>query len=319
MIRNAILASAFLCASLATAPPAAGADGPSDGPSDGWQRVGSGILGGVSGMALVEGAPVGHGLADAVVVRDNKGDREARVATVSLRPGQDPVVRELAWFGVAPADLEALDAVPGSPGHYIALTGRGDAYHVVVAHGRATAEADPVALPGRRDGDDYEGFALHRDRSGRTFAVWATRGNGDRPAVVYASSVRIGTYDVEFGTVSARQEFTVPFPDQDEVRHISDLKVLQDGTVMVSSASDPRGADGPFASAVYDAGRLTVNVAHDAVLRLKPERELTPLNLFTERDNRKIEAIAFLPGRHAIWGTDDENNGGSVKFDRVGR
>ncbi|MCX4768719.1 hypothetical protein [Streptomyces sp. NBC_01285] len=315
MIRNAVIASAVLCACLATAPPAGGAAGPSDG----WQRVGSGVLGGVSGMAAAEGAPVGHGLADAVVVRDSTGARESRVATVRLRPGRDPVVGELPWSGTLPAGLEALDAVPGRPGHCIAVASGGDAFHIVVANGRATLQAGPVALPGRRDGDDYESFALHRDRSGRTFAVWATRGSGDRPAVVHASSVRIGAYGPDFGTVSARQEFAVPFPDRGDVRQISDLKILPDGTVMVSSASGTDAGDGPFASAVHDAGRLTVNAAHDAVLRLKPKPELTPLNVFTERDNRKIEAIAFLPGRHAIWGTDDENNGGCVKFDRVGR
>ncbi|MFJ2705316.1 hypothetical protein ACIO3R_19185 [Streptomyces sp. NPDC087428] len=320
MIRNAVIASVVLCASFATSPPAVSPPVTgAAGPSDGWQRVGSGSLGGVSGMATAEGAPVGDGLADAVVVRGNTGARESRVATVRLRPGQGPVVRELPWFGALPAGLEALDAVPGAPGHYIAVTGSGDAFHIVVEHGRATVEGDPVALPGRRDGDAYEGFALHRDRSGRTFAVWATRGGGERPAVVRASSVRIGAYGPYFGTVSARQEFAVPFPEQEEVRHISDLKVLDDGTVMASSASDPGVDDGPFTSAVYDAGRLTVNVAHDAVLRLKPKHELVPLALFTERDDRKIDAIAFLPGRRAVWGTDDEKNGGSVKFDRVGR
>ncbi|MDP5316833.1 hypothetical protein [Streptomyces poriferorum] len=312
MIRNGIIVTAVLCASLAAAPLSAAAA------SDGWQRVGSGLQGGVSGIALVEGAPTGPGLADAVVVRDNKGDRESRLATVRLRPGDAPVVTELPWLGVLPADLEALDAVPGRPGHYVALAGRGEAYHVVVADGRATAEDSPVALPGRQDGDNYESFALHRDRSGRTFAVWATRGSGAQQAVVHAASVRVGPNGLSFGTVSARQEFAVPFPDQDEVRHISDLKVLDDGTVLVSSASDPNVNDGPFASAVYDAGRLTVNRANDAVLRMKPRHALTPLSLFTRQDNRKIEAIAFLPGRLGLWGTDDENFGGSVTFERVG-
>ncbi|MGW0672908.1 hypothetical protein [Streptomyces sp. NPDC002746] len=316
MIRNAVIASATaLCAFLTAAPPATGAPGPSDG----WQRVGSGVLGGVSGIALVEGAPVGEGLADAVVVRGNKGDHESRVAALRLRPGQAPAVAELPWLGVLPADLEALDVVPGHPGHYIAVTGGGDAYHIVVADGLVTVRGGPVALPGRHDGDGYGSFALHRDRSGRTFAVWATRGRGPREAVVSASSVRVGARGPEFGTVTARQELAVPFPNEDEVRHVSDLKVLADGTVMVSSASDPSADDGPFASAVYDAGRLTVNAAHDAVLRVKPKDDLVPFALFTKRDNRKIEAIAFAPGSRAVWGTDDENDGGSVKFDAVGR
>lgn len=311
MIRNAVIASVVLCASLATAPPPAG-------PSEGWQRVGSGTVGGASGLAPAGPAPVGHGPADLVVVRDNSGDRESRAATVRLRPGRAPAVRELPWSGVLPAGLEAIDAVPGRPGHYVAVTGGGDAVHVVVAHGRATAEGAPVALPGRRDGDGYASFALHRDSSGRTFAVWATRGGG-RPAVARASSVRVGAYGPGFGTVSARQEFTVPYPDRPGVRYISDLKVLADGTVMVSSSSGPGVEDGPPTSAVYDAGRLTVNAAHDAVLRLKPPRELTPLSLFTERDDRRIEAIAFLPGGQAVWSTDDGSDGGSLRFERVGR
>lgn len=311
MIRIAVIASAALCAALATAPPPSG-------PSDGWQRVGSGTLGGVSGMAPAAWAPEGHGLADLVVVRDNSGDRESRAATVRLRAGRAPAVRELPWFGALPVGLQAIDAVPGRPGHYVAVTDGGDAFHLVVAHGRATAEGTPVALPGRRDGDSYESFALHRDSSGRTFAVWATRGSGERPAVARASSVRVGADGPEFGTVSARQEFAVPYPDRPGVRHISDLKVLTDGTVMVSSSSGPQEDDGPPTCAVYDAGRLTVNAAHDAVLRLKPRRELTPLSLFTERDNRRIEAIAFLPGGHAVWGTDDGSDGGSLRFEHLG-
>lgn len=313
MIRNGIIVTAALCASLAAAPPSATAA------SDGWQRVGSGLQGGVSGIALVEGAPAGPGLADAVVVRDNKGDGESRLATVRLRPGQAPAVTELPWYGVVPADLEALDAAPGRPGHYIAVASRGDAYRVVVMDGRATAEGEPAALPGRRDGDNYESFALHRGRSGRTYAVWATRGSGAERAAVRAASVRIGTDGLEFGMVSARQEFAVPFPDEDEVRHVSDLKVLDDGTVLASAASDPHVNDGPFASAVYDAGRLTVNRAHDAVLRLAPEHALRPLSRFTRQGNRKIEAIAFLPGQLGLWGTDDENYGGSVAFEPIGQ
>lgn len=86
--------------------------------------------------------------------------------------------------------------------------------------------------------------------------MWATRGSGPREAVVSASSVRVGARGPEFGTVTARQELAVPFPNEDEVRHASDLKVLDDGTVMVASASNPHADEGPFASAVYEAGRL---------------------------------------------------------------
>ncbi|MFI6728562.1 hypothetical protein [Streptomyces atratus] len=313
MIRNGFIMSAVACASIAAAALGAWAAAPSDG----WKQVGTGIQGGVSGMALAESAPVDPDGADAVIVRDNKADRESRVATVRLRPGRAPVTTELPWLGVLPKDLEALDAVPGLVGHYIALASNGDAYHIVVADGRATVQAGPVTVPGRHDGDNYESFALHRDESGKVFAVWATRGSGERKAVVRAASATIGARGLGFGSPTTGQEFAVPYPNEDEVRHISDLKVLADGTVLVSSASDPNVDDGPFSSAVYNAGRLTVNGAHDAVLRLRTADELTPLRRFTKQDDRKIEAIAFLPGGRAVWGTDDENHGGWVKFDRV--
>ncbi|MGW8886148.1 hypothetical protein [Streptomyces sp. NPDC055749] len=315
MIKNAFIVSAVACASIAASAPGTQAAGPGDG----WQRVGSGIQGGVSGMALVDGAPVGRDRADVVVVRDNKAEGQSRVATVRLRPGLAPVTQELPWQGPVPSDLEALDAVPGRPGHYIAVASKGDAYHVIVAHGRATVQGDPVTLPGGHTDDNYESFAVHRHPSGEVFAVWATRGSGAEKSVVRAAALHVGAYRMAFGQVSSRQEFAVPYPNKDEVRHISDLKVLENGTIMVSAASDPNVDDGPFSSAVYVAGELTVNSINRAALKLTKTPDLRPLRHYTKQRDRKIEAIAILPDRHALWGTDDENKGGSVVFDRVNR
>ncbi|MGW0736757.1 hypothetical protein [Streptomyces sp. NPDC002851] len=305
------------------APAAASAAAPD--PS-GWHEVGSGIERGVSGIAVAGSEPSATGAVELVVVRDNKDTGQSRIATVHLTP-DNAVTRELAWRGPLPTDLEALDAVPGRPGRYIAVSSKGMTYDLDVTRTTATVRGAPVRLPDVRDGDNYESFALHRDASGRLFAVWATRGKSAEKSVVRAAPATAGRDGLRIADPTSRAEFAVPLPDEDEVRHISDLKVLGDGTLLVSSASDPNVNDGPFASAVYYAGRLTVdgtgdrdrnrnrNRNGDAVLDLKSAPELVPLHSFDKGDNRKIEAVAALPGGRGVWGTDDENFGGAVRVD----
>ncbi|GAA0350516.1 hypothetical protein NE235_26655 [Actinoallomurus spadix] len=310
MIMNKLIVSTAAFGALAAVSvPAHAAD------RQGWQRVGTGMTGGVSGIALVAGAPVRHDRADVVIVHDNKNDGETRIETVRLRPGKAPVTTPLSWNGPLPKDVEALDAVPGLANHYIALASEGTAYHVVVAGRTATVVGTPVPLPDRQAGDNYEGFALYRGPVGRLFAVWATRGKNDQKAVIRTAPADAGRTRFGLGATADTERFAVPFPNEDEVRHVSDLKVLRDGTVLVSSASDPNDNDGPFSSAVYQAGRLTIKSRLRPVLRLK--ESLRPLRRYTKQDDRKVEAIVALPGGQALWGTDDENNGGSVTFDRL--
>ncbi|MGQ0838173.1 hypothetical protein [Actinokineospora sp.] len=77
-----------------------------------WHSVGRGMVSGVSGAALIR-----HSATEVVtlVVRDNKKPGQNRAAVVTFREGAEPVVEPLTWQGAEPADLEAVDAVPGSP------------------------------------------------------------------------------------------------------------------------------------------------------------------------------------------------------------
>jgi hypothetical protein len=311
VIKNRLIVStAAVGAILATALPAQAATALH------WQRVGTGITGGVSGIALVAGASVGSGRADVLIARDNKKDGENRISAVRLRPGKAPVVTPLAWKGALPKDVEALDAVPGLKNHYIALASEGTAYHISVAGGTATVQGTPVSLPNRKDGDNYESFALFRNSKGKLFAVWATRGKNADKAVVRTATATVGKKSLRIGATSDTDKFAVPFPTANEVRHVSDLKVLSDGTVLVSSAQDPNDDNGPFSSAVYNAGKLTIKGGKPA-LHLKKKGSLRALRTFTTKDDRKVEGIVALPGGQAIWGTDDENLGGSVTFDKL--
>ncbi|MFF8959535.1 hypothetical protein [Streptomyces sp. NPDC014894] len=280
-----------------------------------WQRVGTGMTGGVSGLAVIENGAGPDEPVDLVMVRDSKKTGENRIATVRYRDGDTPVVRELPWRGMEePRDLEAVDAVPGQPGDFVALSSDGTAYHFTLDPDAAMAwGSSPV--PGRAAGDNYESFALTRQH-GRTVAVWATRGSSDaKPA-----QVRAAVYDPNsgvFGPATGPVAFSVPDPlpvDGQEVRHASDIKVHADGTVLLTAASDPNVNSGPFASAVYRAGRVTTDASGRLRVSLKAKHQLTSLASFSkEVDNRKIEAVACRAGTDTgVVGTDDEDQGGSL-------
>ncbi|MEO3976616.1 hypothetical protein [Streptomyces sp. CAU 1734] len=281
-----------------------------------WQRVGTGMTGGVSGLAVIENGADSDDPVDLVMVRDSKNPGEPRVATVRYDYGDSaPVVRELPWLGSAePRDLEAVDSVPGRPGHYVALTSGGTAFHFTLDRDAARVKgSSPV--PGLAAGDNYESFALTR-RHGRTIAVWATRGSSDG----VPAKVRAAAYDPDsgvFGPATGPVDFLVPDPlpvDGQEVRHASDIKVHADGTLLLTAASDPNVNSGPFASAVYVAGKVTSNASGRIGLELRTRDRLTALASFDKSvDNRKIEAVACRRGSGtAVVGTDDEDQGGSL-------
>lgn len=267
----------------------------------GWQRVGDGITSGISGVVIDRQ----HGdTVDLLAVRDNKKSGQNRLVAVRYSPDAKPRLRPLTWAGELPVDLEAIDAVPGRDGEYVALASSGKAY-------RIHREKDTVRvshafrLPGVSPDANYEGFALTAIR-GRIVAVWADRGQDDRPGKLSAAQ-----WDPDTNTFGPRDsaEFTVPYPT-DEVRHISDVQLSATGALTVSSASDP-GDDGPYDSALYQAGRVSVGSGVRLHVPDAPRRLAT-------FPGYKIEALACGPragkGRSGkgILGTDDENGGGSI-------
>ncbi|MFD3573690.1 hypothetical protein [Streptomyces sp. NPDC058644] len=275
-----------------------------------WQQVGSDVKSGISGLAVTYRS---GGNLHALVVRDNKRPGENRVAEVTYRHGQAAVATPLTWLGGAePVDLEALDAVPGTSDEYVAVASRGLAYHLELTDaGEAVRVLDIAPLPAIGTGDDFESFTL-TSRHGKTVAVWADRGEGkDRPATLYAAPFSINSYgESKFGAVKTAT-FRAPYPRGD-VRHASDMEVTRSGRLLVSSASDA-GDDGPFDSAVSDAGRVSVTSAG----RVRLSVDKTP-ELLTKFKGHKIEALHCVPGsRVAALGTDDENAGGAVTMHRL--
>ncbi|WP_407560086.1 hypothetical protein [Streptomyces sp. 184] len=287
-------AAAALLTAVGTAP--AGAD-------DAWRKVGGDVRSGVSGAAYEGGTAAG---ADLLVVHDNKRSGQRRLSRITHGEGSD-VVAPITWDGPEPVDLEAIEAVPGLPGEYLALAARGIVYRLKVAGTTATV-TDYSPLPAIGEGDDYESFAIVA-QNGQLAATWADRGAGaDRSATLYAAALTFAPWgQPQWGTVT-RRAYLAPYPTDDGTRHISDITVTDSGRILASSAADA-GDDGPFDSAVSDAGRVTVA----ANGRVRVTLAASP-NVLGKFPGYKIEAVECLPGSaDAFLGTDDENLGGYVR------
>ncbi|WP_369205831.1 hypothetical protein [Streptomyces sp. PU-14G] len=317
LIRTCLAGSAALAAALTTAAPTQAATTPSAASASStpsaagaatrhdWVSTGKGMTSGVSGMVVTHRH--GHGGFDALIVRDNKKPGENRLAEVAFRHGRKADVQPLDWQGGSvPVDLESLDEVPGHRGQYVAVASEGTGYRFDVDGGTAHVR-DTFTLPDIGEDENIEDFAL-TSRHGKLAAVWADRGQDERPSTLHAARVSLGAHRTGFGAVT-RDELRAPYPAEN-VRHASDLKITDSGTLLVSSASDP-GDDGPFDSAVYTAGTVSV---HRSGVTLHVAEEPDVLGTFADH---KIEALACLPGsRTGALGTDDENAGGALRTAR---
>lgn len=310
LIRAAVAGAAALGAGAALAAATGTLPAQAAPERGGWSSVGTGMTSGVSGMALTGRHGDGYG---ALIVRDNKKPGENRLARVAYRPGGKPAVQPLKWRGGStPVDLESIDKVPGRSHTYVAVASAGRG-HLFDVRGRTAHVRGSFPLPDAKKGANFEDFAMTA-RHGRLTAVWGDRGQDDRPATLYAAPLDVGKDGrARFGAV-AHAPLHAPYPSKD-VRHASDLKITDRGRLLVSSASDP-GDDGPFDSAVYDAGRVTPaqpggtsGKSGRASLHLAKDPEV--LGKFAKH---KIEAIGCLHGqRRGLLGTDDENAGGALK------
>jgi hypothetical protein len=268
-----------------------------------WRPVRGGSLYGISGMVVL------NQQTDAVellVVHDNKQPDQYRLGRVTIQGDEQPGYVPLRWpqnnLGM-PVDLEALTAVPGQPGTYMAATSLGKVYHFRFDRTRnAIAVLAVFDLPGLAPGSNLEGFSLTQI-DGELVAVWAHRGEGLQPARLYWGTLNLHPdRPLLLGATNLKVPLAVP-----QVRHIADLKVDSAGVVYITAASD-RGDDGPFQSAVYVAGVIG---RCDKTFSFRQPLQLVPL--YRERYH-KIEAIELLPGTTGgvVLATDDEAMGGSI-------
>ncbi|MGW5673639.1 hypothetical protein ACWEV4_00845 [Streptomyces sp. NPDC003860] len=292
---TAAVAASLLC--LVPAPPSAAVD-------DGWLPAGYGITSGISGLAVA--GTVGSG--DLLAVHDNKHAGQRRLSRIQVA-GNEAQVGEVQWDGERlPVDLEALSDVPGRPGEFVALESSGRAYHFRWASGAARVLRE-FTVPDVAAGDNYEGFSLVSG-GGQLVAVWAHRGQDEDPGVLRVA--RLDWATLAFGPRTSAP-VTVPHPVAD-VRHVSDVDVTSSGRVVATAAADP-GDDGPFESAVYDLGRVTVGAGGEPVW----EQHARPLRLATIAGH-KVEGVVCVPeSPSSALGSDDENLGAAVRRDDLCR
>lgn len=264
-----------------------------------WRPVRGGILYGISGMALIEQ----KNRLDFLIVHDNKQANQGRLAIIRIIGKNQPEYLPVQWPSnlELPIDLEALTDIPGTnKTEFIALTSAGKAYHLKLnSINKSISILKVFDVPEASKSNNFEAFSL-QNIDGKLIAIWAHRGGGTEAAKIYWGTFNINKYQIN---LAGTANFKVPFPDEN-VRHISDIKIDSAGIVYLSAASDT-GDDGPFQSAVYVAGYLTFN-GNKIVWRQTPQ--LFPIY----RDNyHKIEALEIIPGEKGglIVGTDDENIG----------
>lgn len=266
-----------------------------------WRPVRGGMTYGISGIATVRQQP---DVLEMLVVHDNKKPDQGRLGLVAIVGSVQPQYIPVKWQPGAelPIDLEGLTAVPGTT-TYMAMTSAGKVFHFSLDRTNQTITVQKVFdLPNLPPKTNLEGFALAQV-AGTLVAVWAHRGEGSDPGILYWATLDLTRYTV---IPLGQSPITVPITD-DQTRHISDCKVDAAGVVYITAASD-NGDDGPFRSAAYIVGVIQPNGKQ---LQFSPNPALVPL----WRDNyHKVEAIELVPGANGgvVFGTDDEIMGSSV-------
>jgi hypothetical protein len=268
--------------------------------SSGWLATGEGITRGVGGLSLFG---FNEKTVSFLVVFDSKLPGEPRLAFIDLVEGKAPGTRDLKWPDDRwPVDLEAVTRLPGQNGAFLAGTSAGELWRLQVTGDGKITILDVTELPSA-DAPQLEGLDIRKFED-KLVVVWAGRGDGPIAAAVCA-----GIYDEATGRVNLthRAEFRAPWPHEETVRHISDLRLDPFGAVIVTSSKDP-GNDGPFDSALYVAGKVEIEDG-SPILKMNE----APIRLRTDY-GRKVEALEFVPGDISglVLGCDDENGGGAI-------
>jgi len=272
--------------------------------TDRWRKIGDGKLMGIGGMVLLgrEGDELSF-----LVVHDNKKEGETRAGILRCKGDGEPRYERLHWPGAQPpADLEALTAIPGASGEYLAATSKGKVYRIKAEVSQQSVEVmQDFPIPGATEESEIEGFTLAK-LGNDIVAAWADRGDGDKGA-----TFSWGTFNPKENKLVVTQSTTlkVPWPEKN-ARDVSDIRIDHAGAVFVTSAyeSEDDASEATFASAVYLAGVFE----HDGEkVGFIGNTELTRLYHF---EGRKVEALELVSGPKGgvVMATDDETRGSSV-------
>jgi hypothetical protein len=268
----------------------------------------------VSGLAWVERDTF-------LAVHDAKNPEENHLPRVSLLrlPRSPEGVRwkplNVSWAAPAEmsSDLESVARVPGTS--LFLLVESGESCHGGRRFSRMfLAELGGESLTIRSVTDfpypvtNVEGSAVSR-LGDRLVFVWAERGDGRAGTNLFWADLRLEP--VSLG--APRQAYFKPgkFTGKNR-RPVSAIDIDGQGYVYVASAYDPEDDGGPFASVIWQAGRVRVNRAGLVTVDLfSAPRQLARL------DGLKVEGLAIRERgrwvREVFAGVDDENYGGTLR------
>jgi len=268
-----------------------------------WHVVKKGKSFGISGIALFDQSAGKIGL---LAVHDNKMPGQVRAAIITIINETILEYTPLKWLNRSwlPVDIESVTVVPDSyEPSFMALTSRGEIYHFKIID-LSISVLKLFSLPNSGSGQNFEGLSIYRVEN-RLLAVWAHRGENNKPAVIYWGWFTPSNYHL---TVFGSAKLKVPWPIQPDVRHISDIKITPEGVAVITAASDP-GDGGPFRSAAYIAGRFS---PCGNTVEFKPATRMIPFRSFK---HHKVEALELAGGADGIvFASDDENFGSSITF-----
>lgn len=275
-----------------------------------WRRLAAGITEGISGLALVE---VDSARTMLLAIHDNKREHEKRLSLVERQHGERLGWTDVEWISALPApdnkppiDLEAISRIPGTKEEFIAVSSAGRLYRFrFQRENREATLLQAADLPPAARPPEIESFDLQM-LGGTLFAIWAGRGSAEKTP----SALHWGEF--------SREALTIANPGKAEVRaiwptiharHLSDLRATPEGAIFGVATCDP-GDDGPFASALYLLGHLSVGEQGRTFVAAGNSTRM----YVTQR--HKIEALELIPGENGgvVFGADDENAGGAICF-----
>ncbi|KAB2880412.1 hypothetical protein F9K33_05275 [bacterium] len=266
-----------------------------------WKLVKGTMLCGIGGLALISHAGK---QTQYIAVHDAKKPGEPRLAIITDEPGKLPIYESIVWpDNNPPIDAEAISAIPGTENAFVVMASGGKLFHIIFDPLSKTVQVvHTFSLPEIDQGSNYEGLSFLR-MNGEVLAVWAHRGQGSVPAKLFWSIFDPSNYT--FSSIGSEM-LMVPWPVEG-VRHVADLKVGPLGILYIVASSD-LGNNGPFESAFYVAG---VFRAWNKKIFFSKNPVMYRIMQFYDH---KIEAIEFVPGPGGgvIFGSDDENLGGSI-------
>jgi hypothetical protein len=267
-----------------------------------------------------------------------------KVAILSVEAGK-PTCTLLSWKGSppdVPSGLEALTSIPGTykdkgtvTQEFLALNQDGQIYHFMYDSScKCVSTLGQFGVPSLPKGIDYEALALQKVGTELVIA-WAERGrNHDPEAKLFWSRFVIDSVKKTYGFLGVElakkasnttkfdsTTINVPYPVDDQIRDISDLKIDTAGTVFIISTSDTEEAvkledrKKAFSSAFYSAGVFSIAAGK---VEFKKPNVYTPMRKF---DGQKVEALELVPGRYGgvAFATDNEEGCATFLFSQEGK